>query len=230
MNSLAQRHWQRQNAQQKETPGVTRVNRLLQAKLATDRQRLKAIQSRERKIAVKRELLPSYTDYIDGVLHSGRGESDEILTTLMVWHIDVGEFERALTIAAYALRFGLRLPEHYARTLPTLLVEEIAEATLKQNVSGEILAYLESLTAHYDMPDPVRAKLYKALGIVHQINDPPQAQSYFDRALTLHPACGVKQLIRRLERQSAPLGQATPTKEVDALTLPAEVGSSPVSA
>ena len=229
MSSPAQRHWVRMNAPKEDAPCAARVDRWMQVKLANDRQRLKAMQSLERKITVKREILPDYVDYIEGVLKAGRGKPDDILTTIMVWRIDVGDCSGALAIAAYALRFGLVLPEHYARTLPTLLVEEMAGAALKQQVPLESLIHLEQLTANYDMPDPVRAKLHKALGLACQAGQPEAALAHWRRAQTLHAACGVKQLIRRLERQTVPAGRAAPVEDRLPPHALSDRGSPPVS-
>jgi len=45
-------------------------------KLDDDRRRLKDIQSTERKIDVKREILPDYDDYVAGVLAGNAGVQD----------------------------------------------------------------------------------------------------------------------------------------------------------
>ena len=62
---------------------------LMLYKLAEDRRRLKQIQSVKQKIALKAEILPEYQDWIDGVLSAGKGAQDDVLTTLLVWCIDV---------------------------------------------------------------------------------------------------------------------------------------------
>src|SRR5690606_21172228 len=98
----------------------------MMAKLTQDARRLHDIQSVERKIAVKRELLPDYQAYIDGVLTGDTGEQDEVMATLMLWHIDAGLYERGLDIAAYVLRHDLALPERLKRNTATLLLDEVA--------------------------------------------------------------------------------------------------------
>lgn len=205
MKSLAQRHFERMQAKTAAT-GETRADAsyyaLMLAKLATDRQRLKTILSITRKIDVKRELLPEYEAYVTGALESAQGVQDDVLTTVMVWRIDVGDYSGALTIATYALEHDLTLPNQYERTLATFVTEQIAEAALAVGESFDLslLTQLASLTEQHDMPDPVQSKLHKALGIVLQANEPDQALTHYRRALALMPRCGVKKEIERLER------------------------------
>ena len=87
----------------------------MMAKLTQDRRRLHDIQSVERKVAVKRELVPEYADYLQGVLAGDGGQPDEAVTTLMVWHFDIGAFAPGLQLADYVLRHDLQLPERLAQ-------------------------------------------------------------------------------------------------------------------
>ncbi|KAG0311480.1 hypothetical protein BGZ97_011853 [Linnemannia gamsii] len=194
---------QAQTAATADTRADVSHYKLMLAKLATDRQRLKTIQSITRKVEVKRELLPDYEAYVTGALESAPGVQDEVLITVMVWRIDAGDYVGALTIAEYALKKGLTLPDPYERTLATFVTEQIAEAALSEGESFDLtlLTQLAALTERHDMPDPVRAKLHKALGMVLQASDPDHALAHYRHALTLAPRCGVKKEIERLERQ-----------------------------
>lgn len=190
---------------------------LMLSKLTQDRIRLKALQSVERKIEVKREVLPEYADYVAGVLAGGAGAQDDVLTRVMVWRIDVGDVAGALAIAEYVLRHGLMLPDNFNRTLGCLIAEEIAEQAMRQMdgddpVSLELLARVQELTTTEDMPDEVQAKLKKAIGrtmLLEVSPDAPastdktwleQALAHFQRAIDLHDKCGVKKDIEGIER------------------------------
>jgi len=211
MPSLAQRHYMRVTAAQASAtgePGQSLAGatgyELMLAKLATDRRRLKEVQSIERKRLVKLEVLPEYADYVAGALEGGRGAQDDVLVTVMVWRIDVGDYAGALAIAAYALTHGLTLPDQYERTLATAVAEEFAEAALaglkaEKQFDVEQLYKVADLTDKHDMPDVVRAKLYKAIGYALDAY-PSLALSYLRRALELHDKIGVKQDITRLEK------------------------------
>lgn len=215
MTSPAQRHFQRVSAQlaaasagQGETL-VGSAYELMLAKLATDRRRLKSIASIERKIDVKRaELLPEYVDYVAGALRGGRGAQDDVLTTVMIWRVDVGDYAGALDIARYAIEHRMTLPDQYDRPLATAIAEEFAEASLSSFKKGDtatvdaaLLAEVAQLTAPYDMHDQVRAKLHKAIGYTaDRTGDIPAALEHLRRALELDERAGVKQDIARLEK------------------------------
>jgi len=177
---------------------------------------LKKMQSLERKIDYKRQILPQFSPYIDGVIDGDSGQMDEVLTTVMVWRLDVGDLTGALPLIDYALRHRLRLPERYKRALATVVVEETAEWALRGLVKGMVpdtaaLYRIQSLTQSEDMPDMVRAKLHKALGLAHaqpveneeedeQIRRLQAALQHLHRATALDQRSGVKKEIERLQR------------------------------
>jgi hypothetical protein len=213
MKSPAQRHYERMTAEKaaaSAAPGESLAGanayELMLVKLSTDRRRLKSIASIEQKIKVKRdELLPDYVDYVSGALNGGRGAQDDVLTTVMIWRVDAGDYTGALDIARYALMHRMTLPDQYDRSLATAITEEIAEAALKTFKAGDTfdtaqLVEVAQLTASADMHDQVRAKLHKALGYAYQANDVPAALEHLRRALELDARAGVKQDIARLEK------------------------------
>ncbi|MGQ7934710.1 phage terminase small subunit [Paraburkholderia sp. D1E] len=222
MRSPAQRHYERVSAElaaASAAPGESLAGasayELMLAKLATDRRRLKAIHSIERKIDVKRaELLPEYVDYVAGALSGGRGAQDDVLTTVMIWRVDAGDFAGALDIARYALAHRMTLPDQYDRPLATAIAEEFAQTALTAFKLGETfdadqLAEVMKLTESADMHDQVRAKLHKALGKALQDSDRAAALDHLRRALQLDERAGVKQDIARLETE---LSDAAGTK------------------
>ncbi|MFG6970745.1 terminase endonuclease subunit [Burkholderia pseudomallei] len=191
---------------------------LMLAQLDEHRRALKAVESLERKADLKRQFLPAYDAWVAGVLDGAAGAQDDVLMTIMVWRIDVGDFRGALEIGAYAVRHELALPDQYKRSTPCLLVEEFAEAALRANRAGdpiqvEPLLEIEWLTVVCDMPDEVRAKLHKAIGYGLAASDPAKALDHLRRALQLFANVGVKKDIERLERElknSANGGQSGP--------------------
>lgn len=228
--SIAQAHQRRaraameaaKTAPQQSMAGATayehQLNQLLQ-----DRLRLKAIQSTAAKEALKPQLLPQYVPYVEGVLAGGNGAQDDVLTTIMVWRIDAGEYSGALDIADYVLKHKLIMPDRFERTTGCLVAEEIATAALKaQKTNGtfdlSILHRTIELTDEEDMPDQARAKLYLATGraTVHGITaeepgQPGQIQAGIDllkRAIELHDSCGGKKDLdgaeRLLKKHAAP--------------------------
>lgn len=188
---------------------------LMLAKLHADRRDLKNIQSVERKIEHKRKILPDYTAWIDGALSvSGQARQDDVLMSVLVWQIDVGDYAAALRIAAHALRHHLVLPDQYQRTLGTLLAEEFADAALRaltasQPVDVDALMQVRELVANEDMPDEVRAKLHKSIGLALEPTSAEDALAALREAYRLHDKCGVKKDIERLERATRSTQQDT---------------------
>lgn len=191
---------------------------LMLVQLHEHKKQLKAIQSLTKKIDLKRQLMPDYGPYLDGILAADNGQQDEVLMTLLVWAIDTGTWHVAIELAAYALRHGLAMPDNYKRTTACLIAEEAADNAIKeiraeQPFEADTLQRIMLLTAEHDMPDEVRAKLHKALGYALEKEDPEQALIELNHALELHDKAGVKKDIERIQRaikHKAPSGPQEP--------------------
>jgi len=198
---------------------------LLLAALGEDMARLRDIQSTEAKIAAKRDMIARYQPHVNATLEAatetGKAVQDELLATIMLWHIDIGATVTALDIAEHVLRFGLRMPERFQRTPACVVAEEIATAALAaigqdQDYDLQTLLRTAQLTEPFDMPDVARAKLHKAIGLQlireadaeadkgetavagAQRHARTQALESLRRALALAPKIGVKKEIERL--------------------------------
>lgn len=180
--------------------------------LNSDKNRLKNIQSKQNKVELKRQLLPNYKPYLHGILEVKPGVQDAVVTEMLVWSIDIGEYDFALDLAEYVLEHGLKLPDRFERSEACFITEDIADEflkVLKTDVSIDItvIERLESLItdesldkSKRDMPDEVKAKLYLALGkaemrlitgeqpvdLVHAT----RARDFLDHACKLDDKCG----------------------------------------
>lgn len=204
-------------------PAVDTAAAQVAMRLQHDLRRLKEIQSIERKIDAKREMLPEYVPWIKGLLaadNANAGDlSAEVLPTMMVWCIDTGDFDDALVLAEFVLRHHVPLPHRYQRAAPALIAEEIANAALKAQLAEQpfdlaVLHRIEELTTDADMHDEIRAKLFKAIGFemvreMDAMGEQPAplmhaaalaALEPLKRAQALHERCGVKDRIKRLEK------------------------------
>lgn len=187
------------------------------AQLHHHHQQLRGIQSTQGKEELKAKLLPDYAPYIDGVLAGGQGAQDVVVSTIMLWRFDAGDFEGGLQIAAYVLKHGLEMSDNFARKPPCLIAEVVAEAALKAARAGEafdigVIAEADRLTAEHDMPDEVRAKVKLAIGLLAagMVDDKEAkpddvqclevAQYFIPRAIELHERCGGKKALERVER------------------------------
>lgn len=225
----AQRHMARVLAQQEaersavaDPFGVATgtQHELMLAQLHAHMRQLKDIQSTEQKIEAKRKLLPEYLDYLDGVLEADAGAKDPVVTTLLVWMLDIGSWVQALQVAEYCMRHALPLPDRFNRNLPTLLLDETSEAAVKGQLTGVdalvALAKVDELTKNHDTHDQARAKLHKAIGwaamgktATHDLNAEEIKQlpvdqvhialNHLRRAIALNDKVGVKKDVERLE-------------------------------
>lgn len=200
---------------------------LLRAQLGEHLRQLSDISSVERKIEAKRQMVDQYDDHVLAVLDSAKetdkAVQDEVFVTVMVWRLDIGDWDMALEMAAYVLKHGLELPERYKRNAATLIAEEIATPALKitqldKPFPVEVLQRAIELTDDkaFNVNDIVRAKLQKALGLQFNLMaeafddnavDAPaggkraaqaNALAHLNRAFELHEGCGVKKERLRL--------------------------------
>lgn len=222
--SLSQRTQQRKRAALESAAaeplmnmaGTTAYEQQLMA-LNQDRLRLKQVQSEQGKAELKRQLIPNYQPYIEGVLQAGNGAQDDVLTTLMIWCVDAADYCQALAVGGYVLKHGLKMPDRFARTTACLLAEEIANDALKKFKAGEtfdseVLYSVMELTAAHDMPDQARAKLHLAIGkalLASAVADDgdnvyalklEQARVNLSKAIDLHDSCGGKKDLEQAER------------------------------
>lgn len=208
-------------------------------RLENDKRRLKRIESVIAKIELKKELLPAYSGWLEGVLTADSGQSDEIVTTCMIWHIDAGNYGDALQLAEYVIRHNLHLPDRYERGAACLIVDEIADAALAHFKAGEttcapvsldVLLRTERLTDGIDMPDEARAKLYKAIGLTlrDRTENPDLAASlnWLQRAMALNANVGVvkdvQNLVRAISKTVAAQNEAGDDGSAAALLVAAE--------
>ncbi|WP_192457711.1 phage terminase small subunit [Musicola keenii] len=213
MLTPAQRHFQSVSARHRGLSDAVHHNTAYEQqlhRLRLDQSQLHEIQSSQSKALLKRELLPNYQGWIDGALAADTGQADEVLVTMMVWSIDVGDISGALRIGEYVIRHSLPMPDRYKRTAATVLVDEICDPVLaafkadaaRAPLDVALLLQLNALTAGADMPDMVRAKLYKSIGYTLRLSshELTAAREWLQRAIALFDGIGVKRDIEILGR------------------------------
>lgn len=193
-----------------ESPTSARAGNLYELmlmQLIEHRRILKTLQALARKLQAKAKFLPEYDAYIDGVLSGDSGLQDEVLVTALLWHIDVGNIDRALQLAAYALKHDLVMPDRFNRNLACTIAEEIAETAARliesdKPVHSSQLYDALALTAEFDMYDEARAKLLRQLGqALEAEGDAVNALNAYQQALALNEKIGVKKFIEKLTRE-----------------------------
>nr|WP_245157638.1 phage terminase small subunit [Brevundimonas sp. A19_0] len=217
--------------------------------LQEDQRRLKEIQSIERKIALKAELLPGYAGWIDGMIKAGKASAsplDQVFTALMAWRIDTGDIKGAMPMIEHALLNGLAMPDRFKRETPAFVVEQVSEAAIRAYEAGEdaarafpaaVLPAIEDLIdlVDADIHDEITAKLHRALGMAilagakeDDADDltarQGQALRCYQRALQLDEKVGVKKPITQLQSALKKAG-ALPENSPEAQTPPEQGGA-----
>ncbi|MGV3511910.1 MAG: phage terminase small subunit [Novosphingobium sp.] len=194
---------------------------LLLATLQIDMNRLRQIQSTERKIEAKREMIGKYLPWIEGALAAEIPAQDEIVGNMVVWAIDIADWPLAERLATHVITHNLALPERFKRAPATVIAEQVAEAGLLPTpvINRIWLQRFTTLVEPHDIFDQVRAKLAKATGLALQAEaaafDPTAetaiaggksallraARDSFATALALDKGAGVKKLIEKIESE-----------------------------
>ncbi|ALF60337.1 phage terminase small subunit [Psychrobacter urativorans] len=179
----------------------------IELKFWNDDQHLSNIQSISHKIELKKEFLPFYLPWIEGTIAEGVGGQNDMLVKLMVWCLDAHEFKTAIDIAEYALLNDFVMPEPFTRDVATVFVEQLSDEMLKNvdNVGAHaelILRAIDSTTAQ-DMPDQVRAKLYRVLGDSLKDAKPDEAIHAYETAIKLDDSVGCKKDLGQLRKVAA---------------------------
>jgi tetratricopeptide (TPR) repeat protein len=220
----------RQAAEQGREVAGSNIYEQMLAQLTAHKVELKAVQSVKLKAEKKAEFIPEYLAYVDGVLAADEAVQDDVVVTILVWALDAGDFDLALRIAEWALKHDLAAPPNFTRTLATVLVEETADiALMDKDIAAEFrddLNHVVHLTKGHDMPDPVRAKLFKATGYAQMDEFPQGALDHFEAALDLDPKIGVKTDIKALKKRIKGLTPATvPAQDETAQDHPPDASS-----
>lgn len=232
MLTPAQKHFQKVMAERHgRTDEVTDTARTAHEqilhRLRMDQSALRKVQSNQAKAEMKKQLLPQYEGWIDGTLDGDSGRQDEVIITLMVWAIDAADYALAARIGRYVVTHDLAMPDRFSRTAATVLVEEICDPILVQVKADDTtditpyLAVLDDVTAIVDgkdMPDQVRAKLFKTRAFALRNGteaDQATALEYLREALKLDAGAGVKKEIERLARLVKKTSQTADTEGTD---------------
>lgn len=179
----------------------------IELKFWNDDQHLSNIQSISHKIELKKEFLPFYLPWIEGTIAEGVGGQNDMLVKLMVWCLDAHEFKTAISIAEYALLNDFVMPEPFTRDVATVFVEQLSDEMLKNvdNVGAhaELIQRAVDSTTAQDMPDQVRAKLYRVLGDSLKDAKPDDAIHAYETAIKLDDSVGCKKDLGQLRKVAA---------------------------
>ena len=218
--SYARRHFEKTTAEiaAAEAGGadlgsLSAYQRLLK-NLHDDKVLLKSVSSIADKVHIKKQALPAYQEWIDGITTAGTVQTDDrIAATVIVWMIDCGLLDEAMPLADVLIHSGLESADEYSRSMPEIIVEQMADQIESgSEISAENLKTLiEWATAkkedglhEINLADVIRAKLLKAAGEkAEAADDNETALNLYRQAVGYNDKAGVKKRIEALEKQLA---------------------------
>ncbi len=218
--SYARRHFEKTTAEiaAAEAGGadlgsLSAYQRLLK-NLHDDKVLLKSVSSIADKVHIKKQALPAYQEWIDGITAAGTVQADDrIAATVIVWMIDCGLLDEAMPLADVLIHSGLESADEYSRSMPEIIVEQMAaQIESGSEISAESLKTLiEWATAkkedglhEINLADLIRAKLLKAAGEkAEAADDNETALNLYRQAVGYNDKAGVKKRIEALEKQLA---------------------------
>lgn len=179
-------------------PAAAEYRQLL-ASLHNDVRTLSAIQSHDARLPKKAEMLLGYTPWLEGALLAGTdGDAapfqDDIVATMLIWHVDLANWSQALEIARHMIARGIGLPSYgnFKRPPAIFLVDRAAEMAKKDpaSVPLDVLQEISTLTGTHDMRDESRGALHRAIGFAQAA-----AAEEFDPLAESAPAGGKAALV-----------------------------------
>ena len=218
--SYARRHFEKTTAEiaAAEAGGadlgsLSAYQRLLK-NLHDDKVLLKSVSSIADKVHIKKQALPAYQEWIDGITAAGTVQADDrIAATVIVWMIDCGLLDEAMPLADVLIHSGLESADEYSRSMPEIIVEQMADQIESgSEISAENMKTLiEWATAkkedglhEINLADVIRAKLLKAAGEkAEAADDNETALNLYRQAVGYNDKAGVKKRIEALEKQLA---------------------------
>lgn len=218
--SYARRHFEKTTAEiaAAEAGGadlgsLSAYQRLLKS-LHDDKVLLKSVSSIADKVHIKKQALPAYQEWIDGIITAGTVQADDrIAATVIVWMIDCGLLDEAMPLADVLIHSGLESADEYSRSMPEIIVEQMADQIESgSEISAENLKTLiewamakkEDGLHEINLADVIRAKLLKAAGEkAEAADDNETALNLYRQAVGYNDKAGVKKRIEALEKQLA---------------------------
>ncbi len=226
MPSPAQSHYQKRMAERaaqssNNAPATNDTHSLLLIALGNDLNTLRNIRAMDGKIKAKADMIGRYAAWVRGAIDAGKDGNaiqDDIIGYVMIWALDLEQWDYALEIAMHMFKHDLSLPERFNNNVATLLVDEVADSQLKRqiDVPKPIIQKVVEMTMDEDITDQANAKLHRVLGDKladdyenYDEDNPPTGGRHgmlktilkcYNNALKLNAKVGVKTEIKRFEK------------------------------
>ncbi|MFY1028143.1 terminase endonuclease subunit [Actinobacillus seminis] len=190
---------------------------VLEIALKNDVNVIRALPTLELRAEMKRDkFLPHWLPFVDEYFTKGVNYQNDIVGYCIVYLFDVGDFERALSLADKAIAQGQSLPERFNSTLPHFVADQVYKWAEKQagvglSVEPYFTQTFKNVAKVWQLHEIVVAKWLKLAAALllrtkdgqvqaSGIDDPEKiilAINLCNRAYQLNYKAGVKTLIER---------------------------------
>lgn len=185
-----------------------------------DKKALKSFDQRAQKVNHKREvLIPKYKPVAEAYLEAGESYQNPIFTDLIVWLVDINDFDTALEWVEKAIERELPTPENFKCSWPTFIAREVLEwATNQQSFGNSVDPYFSTVfeklwKKEWVIPEKLYAEWLKFAGYglllnskgepqpsqVGTIEQLEKAKMLLLKAHEVHSKCGVKTKIGQID-------------------------------
>lgn len=178
------------------------------AALEVDLAALGTVNSLDRRKVKKRdELIPRYRKYVDARMAAAQ-KAGAVHVQMMIWVIDVDDFEYGLALADYALEHDGLMPERFNRDIPNFILGQVADWARETQKQGSAMPWIgrvyDWMEAHpdWDIVDKIKALMLAAMAHELEATDPKRAASLYEQGLTLDGTLGVKRRLKQLNRNT----------------------------
>jgi len=221
VSDFIQRHRAKSQASQSHNTDQSKQDMPLKKKLILQliehKAILKTFKATDAKISTKRDFLPLYIPYMQGIVEADTKVQDDLFVQVMIWIFDVQDYEALRVYLDYALKAGMSMPDGFKRSLLEFFAESLAEDIIKRNTLDAVaetdLFLIETTLSWIDTFDPEgkeigdepRAKVFKAAGLVFMARPDyhEAAVNAFETALKLDDSIGVKGLLNKAKKRLA---------------------------
>lgn len=176
--------------------GAQQLATMLENSLTEDLRILHELTSIERKVEHKRDvLLPKYREYMPQLMEAG--QPHPLIGNYLVWCLDAGCIEEALTFADWCMLHNQPMPERFRASVPLFCASQVLQWAEREYNAGrsfepyltETLARIEGTIPdlpRWDVDDATCAGFHRLLGLQAEKDDRlADAEAALTRALDL---------------------------------------------
>lgn len=179
--------------------------------IKSNAQGVRGIPDHKERNIIKASYLNNYRDYLAEYMAAGETHDNNVLFYCLVWACDCEQWDYALALADYAVK-TVQHSDIFQRDPQTTFADSVFKFANqafkdKQIKALETCHFVEVfervVSEKWAINDIVKARYYKLMGLIIEIEEPQLALRYYKIANQLKPDIGVKTRIKELEETAS---------------------------